>query len=62
MKFVDRLHKIAVTALMGLTVGTGGILGLQLYEFFTTTRATNPAKGVEQKQIKNKGENIELST
>lgn len=62
MKFADRLHKVAVTALMGLTVGTAGILGLQLYEFFTTTRARQPPKGVDQKTIKNKGENIELST
>lgn len=62
MKFADRLHRIAVTALMGLTVGTGGILGLQLYEFFTSTRAPQPPRGVAQKELKNKGENIELSS
>lgn len=62
MKFADRLHRIAATALMGLTVGTAAIFSLQLYEFFTTTRVPQPPKGVDQKTIKNKGENIALSS
>ena len=36
-KIADKLHKTAVTALMGLTVGTALVLTCQLYEFVNTT-------------------------
>lgn len=56
-KILDRLHKIAVTSLMGITAGTAIILGVQLYEYFVYVRPNRALNKVNTSE--KTGENLE---
>lgn len=49
LAIADKLHKTAVTTLIGITAGAGIVFGFQIYEFLTRPR---PIKSkVSEKKI-----------